>query len=150
MALDNSLERLAAHLSALAGGRLDGVRLDRLFRYAIWGVVNNATCYLIFLLQIWQGVMPVVASGICYVLGVLLAYFGHRFWSFRSTQSHTRDVPAFVVAYLCGLATTLTTISILVLWLPAWLAQILTILASAGVIFSVLTLMRFGGSEQID
>ena len=73
-----------------------------------------------------------------------MSYVLNRKWTFGSSGGHKRDVPKFVIAYSIGLVSTLGTISQLLRWLPAELAQIVNIGLTAVVIYICLRLLRFG------
>lgn len=116
----------------------------RFSKYGIVGLGSNAVLYLLFVLLVFLGLSPVVTAGICYVLGVVASYVLNRRWSFGSPNSHARDVPRFALAYGVGLVSTLVTISLLLLWLPPEVAQILNIGITALIIYAMLRLLRFG------
>lgn len=118
--------------------------LRRLFRYGIVGLTTNLSLYLGFLLLLYLGMMPTLAAGLCYGLGVVLSYILNRRWTFASTDAHHRDLPKFFLAYGVGLVSTLLTITLLMLWLPAELAQIPNIVITALVIYLSLRLLHFG------
>lgn len=116
----------------------------RFSRYGIVGLATNLSLYLVFLLLLGLGVSPVMSAGLCYALGVAMSYLLNRRWTFGSNDSHGRDLPKFLLAYGVGFASTLLTISLLLFWLPAELAQILNIGITAVVIYTCLRLLRFG------
>ena len=118
--------------------------MQRFSRYAIVGVGSNLTLYVLFLGLVWVGLAPVLVSGLCYVLGVLISYLLNRFWTFSSQKGHGHDLPRFLAAYGLGLLVTLIAMSLLVTPLGPALAQALTIVLTALTIYSALTLLRFG------
>ncbi|MFK7751210.1 MAG: GtrA family protein [Sedimentitalea sp.] len=118
---------------------------QRFGRYAIIGVASNLSLYLLFLALVWVGIGAVVASGICYVLGVAISYIGNRFWTFNSQKGHSHDLPRFLAAYGVGLLVTLVCMTLLVGPLGPAVAQLVTIVICALSIFSMLRLLRFGG-----
>lgn len=127
------------------------IEAQRFSKYGIIGLVNNAALYVLFVGIVYLGVSPVVAAGICYVLGVIISYLLNRRWAFGNSNRHSHDIPRFLLAYGVGLASTLVTISVLLLWLPTELAQILNIGITACVIYGVLRLVRFGtGQEHVN
>lgn len=120
--------------------------LLQLTRYGIVGITSNLTTYLFFLGFYYAGMPPVVATGVVYVMGVIISYTVNRRWTFQSTSIHAQDLPKFVAAYGIGFV-----VSLIFMWgflhfFPAEIAQIMTIFASAAVIFVVLKLLRFGHS----
>ena len=120
----------------------------RFSKYSIIGLVNNAGLYVLFVGLIYVSVSPVMAAGICYVLGVAIAYLLNRRWAFESSTSHMQDLPRFLAAYGVGLLSTLVTIALLVRWMPAEIAQILNIGITAVVIYTMLRILRFGAGEN--
>lgn len=112
--------------------------------YCSVGVVSNGICYAVFLVLIWQGVVPVAATALCYALGVAIAYIGNHFWAFRSDASHVEDVPRFLIAYGGGLVASMGFMWLLLRWLRPELAQIVTMGATAVVIFTLLKVTGFG------
>jgi len=118
--------------------------IQRISRYAVVGLATNVSLYLVFLLFLRVGFLPTVAAGLCYGLGVAMSYLLNRRWTFSSTDSHRRDLPKFLLAYGIGLASTLLTIMLLMVWLSPEVAQILNIGITAFVIYGSLRLVRFG------
>lgn len=121
--------------------------IQRLFRYGSVGIITNVTLYLVFILFLRLGLTPSVAAGVCYGLGVGISYLLNRRWTFSSTDSHRRDIPKFILAYGVGLVSTMLTITLLILWLPPELAQIVNIGLTALVIYVSLRFFRFGQQE---
>lgn len=113
-------------------------------KYGLVGLVSNLVLYGLFLLLLVVGVPAVAASMLCYVLGVAASYLANRSWSFASTQTHRQDLPKFMLAYGLGLVSTAATISLLLMWLPAAIAQVLNIGVTAVIIYACLRLFRFG------
>ncbi len=122
--------------------------IQRLYRYGAVGITTNVTLYLVFILFLRFGLTPTVAAGVCYGLGVAMSYLLNRRWTFSSTQSHRRDIPKFLLAYGIGLVSTLLMITLLLIWLPPELAQIVNIGLTALVIYGCLRLFRFGRQED--
>lgn len=121
--------------------------LRRFARYGIVGLGTNLSLYLLFLLLLRLAVSPITAAGICYVLGVAMSYLLNRRWTFASTDTHLRDLAKFFCAYGLGLVSTMLTITLLLLWLPPELAQILNIGITAIVIYGCLRVLRFGSGR---
>lgn len=119
----------------------------RLGRYGIVGLATNGAVYVSFLGMIRAGVKPVLASGICYGLGLSLSYIINRRWTFRSSNEHQRDLPRFIISYSVGLIVTLMSITLLVRVMGPELAQLLTIGIAAMAIYTSLRLLRFGQNE---
>lgn len=113
-------------------------------RYVVVGLGTNGSLYLLFVALVWAGLPPVLTAGLTYVLGVTLSYVLNRAWSFRSTASHRRDLPRFLLSYGIGFVATMVFIALLTLWLRPEIAQILNIGLTAVVIYSSLRLTGFG------
>ena len=124
--------------------RFPSNEIRRLLRFGVVGLVTNASLYLVFLLLLRLGLLPTVAAWLCYGLGVALSYLLNRRWTFSSTDSHSRDLPKFLLAYGIGLVSTLLTIMLLMVWLSPEVAQIFNIGITAFVIYGSLRLVRFG------
>lgn len=118
--------------------------LVRVRRYAIVEIASNAALYLLFLILIGVGLAPLIASVLCYGLGVAASYVLNRRWTFESKSEHQRDLPRFLLAYGAGLIATAPSIQQLVGPLGAALAQLVTIGVAAATIFVSLTVLRFG------
>jgi putative flippase GtrA len=116
----------------------------RLGRFGIVGIGTNISLYLVFLGLIWVNLDPVLASGLCYGLGVVLSYLLNRSWTFASQGSHSRDLPRFLLAYGAGLLITLLSMGMLTRWLNPAHAQLLTIGIAALTIYGSLHVFRFG------
>lgn len=121
--------------------------IRQLTRYGATGIVVNLLLYLVFIILLRSGFTPTVAAGLCYGLGVIVSYQINRRWTFASTESHSRDLSKFLLAYGIGLASTLLTIAILMRWLPPEIAQVFNIGLTALVIYASLRVLRFGGGE---
>ena len=116
----------------------------RFSKYGLIGLVNNLVLYILFVLLVQVGVQPVLVSGICYILGVAFSYTLNRRWTFTSQSSHTHDLPRFLTAYAVGLVSTVVTMTVLLFWLPPEIAQLLNIIITAIVIYTMLRLLNFG------
>lgn len=105
-------------------------------RYAVVGLSQNAASYLAFLLLTYSGLRGWQAMAILYPLAVCITFLVNRSWSFatkeRSTGQFLRYISVYVGAY---------PISIGFLWAlefagtPSWLAGLMTIGATAVLIF---------------
>ena len=77
-------------------------RLQKLIRFGLVGLLSNLSILIFFWLLIRQGIHPVAASVIAYVVGVTLGYLLHRTWSFRSVAGHHKAAPMYLFAYAVG------------------------------------------------
>ena len=119
-------------------------QLARFGRYGAVGIGSNLFCFLVFLGLIAVDVSPVLASGTVYILGLTISYLVNRSWSFRSTGDHRQDLPRFLISYGIGLIFSMTCIWVLIMWLHPATAQIITTILAAIIIYSCLTLFKFG------
>ena len=116
----------------------------RLARYGATGVLSNTAVFVVFLLLIWVKIPPILASSLCYGLGVTVSYIVNRRWTFASQGSHLSDMLRFLVAYGLGLGVTLISMfSLLKVMNPAP-AQLITIGITALAIYVFLHMVRFG------
>ncbi len=120
---------------------------SRFLRYGTVGAVVTVFLYLVYLGLIYVGVSPVRSSAICYGPGVALSYLGNRKWTFESEESHQRDLPKYVVAYVLGFLSTIATVWFALRWVPAAVAQIINIGVTPIVIFASLRILGFGTKE---
>ena len=116
----------------------------RFGRYGIVGIASNLFCFLVFLGLIAMNVRPVLASGMVYILGLTISYIANRSWSFRSTSGHRQDLPRFLISYGIGLVFSMASMWVLIMGMHPAIAQIITTLLAAVVIYSCLTLFKFG------
>jgi putative flippase GtrA len=103
-------------------------RCSHLVRFLLVGGLNTAITYVVYLtLNGWM--VPWLAYGAAYLLGIIIAFVGNRSWVFRSKQPWRTLVPyAAMQVALMGVGS-------LVSWLvtpifPAWaigLAAIVTV-----------------------
>lgn len=118
--------------------------LIRFSRYVMVGLTTNGSIFLIYLVMIWIGLIPIVASALCYMIGVTASYVLNRKWTFESTSTHRKDMIRFAIAYGVGLIATMISMAVLVTPLgPVW-AQVVTIGIAAVSIYSTLELLKFG------
>ncbi len=120
--------------------------IGTLARYGAVGIASNAALYVAFVALVWAGISPVIAAGLCYAGGICLNYLLHRRYTFRSTSVHGADAPKYALAMATGFVATLIFIAVLSTWMRPEIAQILNIFLTAGVIYTMLRLLRFGGT----
>lgn len=117
--------------------------LQKFSHYSLVGVATNLGGYVIFLVLIWQGIDPIIASTVCYFVGVTASYVLNRRLTFRSKRSHAGAIPRFVGAYGVGLVVTVLSMAQLVPLLGPMLAQIATVVIAAVSIYVTLVLIKF-------
>jgi len=116
----------------------------RLRRYLIVGLGTNGALYLMFLFLIWLRMPPIIASALCYAIGVTGSYLLNRHWTFASSRPHMEDIAKYLAAYGFGLIVTLVSMAFLVGPLGPAVAQVLTIGFTAIVIYGALEVLKFG------
>ncbi|MEE4237754.1 MAG: GtrA family protein [Anderseniella sp.] len=113
-------------------------------RYGSVGLLTNGTVYLVFLAIVWAGLHPVLVSALCYCLAVTMSYALNRSWTFRSVETHRRDLPRFLLAYGIGLFFAMGCIAVCLIWVSPAIAQLITISLTAVVVYGALRVLRFG------
>ena len=73
-------------------------------RYALVGVLSNASGYLIYLLVTWLGVGPKLTMTLLYGVGATVGYFGNRHWTFSYRGDVWTSVAKYMAVHLCGYA----------------------------------------------
>lgn len=123
----------------------------RFLKYASVGVVTNATAYCVFLAIIWSGGHPVYASAFSYIFALLMSYIANRKWTFKSKASQVDDIIRFSIAYGVGFIYATTLMYFIHQLMRPELAQIINIITSAVIIYSMLIIIRFGkGKPHVD
>jgi len=75
-----------------------------MFRYGLVGVLASAVHFGIgVFLHEKMGLDPMVAHAFGFFGGLLTAYTGHYYYSFKDTQKHSRRFPKFVITALVSL-----------------------------------------------
>ena len=113
-------------------------------RYAIVGAISNSVAYGAFLGLVHIRVTAVYASGLCYAIALALGYVGNFFWAFRSESSHVTDIPRYLLTHAVGILFAMSSISIMLTWFRPAVAQLLTVVITAFVLYLTLLLVRFG------
>jgi putative flippase GtrA len=71
-------------------------------RYAVVGLVSNATLYLLYLAVTALGVAPKVAMTVLYGLIVLQTFIFNKRWSFRDRGPEGAALVRYCIAYASG------------------------------------------------
>lgn len=116
----------------------------RFSRYLTVGLGMNGALYLMFLFLIWLRITPIIASALCYAMGVTGSYLLNRRWTFSSSGTHMEDIAKYLAAYGLGLLVTLVSMTFLIAPLGPAVAQVLTIGFTAIVIYGALEVLKFG------
>jgi len=80
--------------------------LNKFLKFSIVGFVNTAGSYLLFfiLLEIAH-INYLVSSVSSYILGILISYFGNKYWTFRIVRSVRRlEFIKYMILNLVGLS----------------------------------------------
>jgi putative flippase GtrA len=80
------------------------MRYGPALRYLAFGIVSNIILLVVFWITVWGGIAPELATAVLYVVGIVVSYFGHRSYSFRSTEPHRIAIPAYVMIHCVGIA----------------------------------------------
>lgn len=94
-------------------GRL-GVAAGEFARFAIVGLVSNATLYLLYLLITQFGLGHKMAATLTYAIGVLQTFVFNRSWSFRHTGAPTQALLRYAAAYTIGYTVNIAALFLLV------------------------------------
>jgi putative flippase GtrA len=75
-------------------------------KFSIVGFVNTASSYLLFFILLkFAHVNYLVSSVSSYILGILISYFGNKYWTFRSIRSVWRlEFIKYMILNIIGLA----------------------------------------------
>lgn len=73
-------------------------------RYALVGVVSNASGYLVYLLLTWLGAGPKSTMTLLYGVGAALGYWGNRQWAFSHRGKMWKSLGKYVLTHLAGYA----------------------------------------------
>jgi putative flippase GtrA len=73
-------------------------------RYLIFGGASNVLLLSVFALFVWVGIAPELAAAVLYPVGIIVSYFGHKNYSFMSTELHEVTAPRYIVAHCLALA----------------------------------------------
>lgn len=122
--------------------------VGRLLRFGTVGVLVNLAGYGFFLILLFVALPPVLATGIAYVVAVLMGYLINRRWTFRSKRSHASDLPRYLLAYGVGLFVAVGTMHLLVGLMAPEHAQLIVMVLMPLVIYPSLELVRFGRLEK--
>jgi len=74
----------------------------QLLRYAIVGILTNATGYGTYLFITWLGVEPKATMSAIYLFAASLGYFGHRQWSFSHQGSIVKSAYKYGLVHFSG------------------------------------------------
>jgi putative flippase GtrA len=125
------------------------------FRYILSGLLNTAIGFAVILscmsILSWT---PLLSNVTGYAVGIVVGFFLHKHFTFRSDVSVTRGgflyLPVVVVAYLSNVVTLLLCLN--VLGLNAYVAQVLSIgtYLAIGYIGNATFVFRGNGRDRIE
>ncbi len=121
-----------------------GAEIARFSRFGVVGVLNNLFLYLLFMALTSIGAPPVFGAATCYLIGVLNAYWLNRRWAFSSSNSHSDDLPRFLIAYGLGFLCAVLGIAILINFFTPAIAQAFNIVITALFTYGILSVLGFG------
>jgi putative flippase GtrA len=108
-----------------------------LFRYALVGLISNASGYAIYLLVTWLGVSPKTAMSCLYFIGASLGFLGNRQWAFSHRGRVLTSLLRYGLAHLLGYGLNFLILMLFVdqFGYPHQLVQAAAIFPVAGVLF---------------
>lgn len=74
----------------------------KLFRFAIIGIISNATGYLLYLYITYLGVSPKIAMTVLYGIGATIGFFGNRNYTFSDKGSFLKSGRRYVLTHCFG------------------------------------------------
>ncbi len=80
--------------------------LTKFIKFSIVGFINTAGSYLLFIILLkFAHVNYLISSVGSYILGILISYFGNKYWTFRIIRSGWRlEFIKFMILNIAGLA----------------------------------------------
>ncbi len=80
--------------------------LTKFIKFSIVGFINTVSSYLLFFILLeFAHINYLVSSVISYVLGILISYFGNKYWTFRIIRSVWRlEFIKYIILNIVGLA----------------------------------------------
>ena len=89
--------------------------MNQFIRFIFVGAVNTGLGYvIIFACMYLADLSPELSNLIGYVVGLVLSYFFHRSYTFRSTQQRKTEFIHFVVVFLVAYCANLAALTVLV------------------------------------
>ncbi|NQY96288.1 MAG: GtrA family protein [Henriciella sp.] len=77
--------------------------LIRLFRFGVIGVLATIVhAAILWILVETAGLRPSIATIFAFLGALNVSYFGHYYFTFRSTEPHRRALPGFVLTAVVG------------------------------------------------
>ncbi len=122
--------------------------LPNSIRYGLVGLITNLFTYLVYVLTTYFWINPKLALTIFYPLGAIIAYLGHKKYSFTYRGKNTGAIIRYIFAYFLGYGLNLTMLFVLSdkFNFPHQAVQALAIPLVAGVLFLMLKYFVFSPS----
>lgn len=78
--------------------------IGKMFRYGVVGIIGTGIHFgtLILLVEIFS-LDPVISSTIGFILTLIVSYILNYFWTFASSQAHSRAIFRYAVVSISGL-----------------------------------------------
>lgn len=88
--------------------------VSQLFRYAIVGIANNATGYMVYLLITYLGATPKISMTLLYAVGATVGFWGNRKLTFAHQGSVLGAGVRYLIAHCFGYLINLAILLVLV------------------------------------
>ncbi len=72
----------------------------KLFRFILVGSTNTLGMYTLYVIMIFAGLPYNVALIIDYVIGIIIGYLMHRYWTFAANTSVMKSFPKYCATYV--------------------------------------------------
>lgn len=79
--------------------------VGELLRFGFVGIAATLLYVVLSAIFIYANIAPVIASAASYIICMFASYLGHRFLTFRSTHSSSKEFGKFAVVTFAGLLT---------------------------------------------
>lgn len=76
--------------------------MKKLFRFAIVGIISNATGYFLYLYVTYLGVGPKVAMTVLYAIGASVGFLGNREYTFAYKGSLLKSGRRYILTHCIG------------------------------------------------
>ncbi len=115
----------------------------KIIRYGVFGLITNGFGYCIYAIAIYLNFYYVIASGVSFILSMLVSFIFNSKLVFKAKQIRMSELVFYCVFYL-----SLWLFGILVLWvlithylMSAYLAQVINVVGSVIISFTFLNIL---------
>lgn len=70
------------------------------FRFVLVGSVNTISMYLLYVVMVFVGLSYNIALIMDYIIGIIVGYMMHRYWTFAVNTSVMKSFPKYCVTYV--------------------------------------------------